>query len=150
MKTTFLVSLIAVLTVLTFVQASGVLASGNLAITPNEVVLNGVTGANTLNVAITAGDVVPLKFVFTAGEEASNVKVKAELSTYRDDISATSDRFRMLNGNTYPIFLSLKVPTDFDPSEGLVLTITVEGIVNDQTETWTETFGHGASYEGVG
>lgn len=66
------------------------------------------------NLASFAGDVVPVKVTFTAGENASDVKIEVGMYDGRDDVDASSKRFNVVDGKKYTKLLSLKLPSDFD------------------------------------
>jgi hypothetical protein len=124
-----LVAIFAVLALMTFASASD-LNVNNLRLS-----IKGDDFANFANddISLSAGETVPVKVVFDSWENASDVKVKIELSTHREDISASTERFKILDGRTYSKLLSLRLPEDFDPVEGVVLTVTIEGKVDGNT-----------------
>ena len=72
-------------------------------------------------VAVKASETIPVEVKFTATddgdgiiEDVSDVKVKVFIEGYKDDISASSDRFRVVEGRTYVKRFTLKLPSDMD------------------------------------
>lgn len=120
MKTnTILVSLVAILAIvistITNVSAFGTISS---------VEVSGVEGISS-NVAAFAGDVLPVRVVFHATNDASDVRVKAWIAGDRD-YAVSSDRFDVIAGRTYSRLISINVPENIDPSEELRLNVLVE------------------------
>lgn len=105
MKKTFAIAMFALLAVLavSFATAEG-LTSGI------DTYVNGQY-ANS-DFAISVGDTVPVKVVFTASENAEDVRVKVWLDGYRDEVSASTGRFNLVSGKTYIKTLNLDMPTD--------------------------------------
>ena len=88
-------------------------ASANLA---NGVVteFNGVELASGVTIAGDVNNVVPVRVIFAAADDASDVKVKVSMEGHRDDVSASTNRFDIENGNVYTKLLSLRLPSDSD------------------------------------
>lgn len=120
-----LVSLLAIFVVF---AVSALVSASDLNVYQREVSIKGVdfVWPSWETVSVDAGETVPIKIAFTAGEDASDVRVKAFISGYRDDITASTGRFDILQGVTYSKLLSLKVPTDVESAEDYTLTIRVE------------------------
>jgi len=119
------VYLVAVLLVAVFAIAS-VSALG----TVDSVQVNGVDvvedSVNLGNdMAVFAGQTIPIRVVFSADENASDVRVKAWISGSRE-YTAASERFDVIEGRVYSRLLSLQAPTNIDPSEDITLYIDVE------------------------
>jgi len=76
--------------------------------------LNGEEIGLNDNLASFAGDVVPIKVTFTAGEDADDVRIEVGMYDGRDDVDAVSNRFNTVDGKRYTKLLSLKLPSDFD------------------------------------
>lgn len=130
-----LVFLIAAFTVLA-IAASYASASG-LAIQDNSlrVSINGVDPVSASDVvSLQAGETVPIKVVFTAGENATDVKVRVSLSGTKDDTTAVTERFDVIEEKTYSKLLSLTLPSNIDPSEDLTLTVEIESKSNGKFE----------------
>ncbi len=116
--------------------ASGVSAFGNI----TGVEVSGVPALGTtptVDFANFAGQKVPILVVFTATENASDVRVKAWFSGAKDN-SAVSERFDVLAGRTYTRVAYLDVPFDLKDSldEPRKLLIGVEN--RDQTADQVE------------
>jgi len=134
MKTTFLVSFIALIAVMSLVS---VLAVDTLGVTINEVKLNGIDITSQSNiVAGEAGEVVPVTIYFTADENASDVEISAWIQGHRSD--AAEESFRdLIEDKDYIGRLSLKLPTDIDPEEDLTLYIRIESDAGNWEESYT-------------
>ncbi|MBI3333951.1 hypothetical protein HYZ97_00495 [Candidatus Pacearchaeota archaeon] len=116
-----LVSLVAVFAVFALLAST---VSAFATITSVEV--SGVEGINgSANIAAFAGQTLPVRVIFTAQSNASDVRVKAWISGDRD-YSAASERFDVIAGNTYSRLMAVNVPFDIDPSESMTLQISVE------------------------
>lgn len=119
-----LVSLLAIFVVF---AVSALVSASDLNVYQREVSIKGVdfnTPGGT--VSVDAGETVPIQVAFIAGENASDVRVKAFISGYRDDITTSTGRFDIIEGATYSKLLSLKVPTDVTSADDYTLTIRVE------------------------
>ncbi len=87
----------------------------------NEVdALNGVA-----NIAAFAGETLPVRIVFKASADATDVRVKVWISGDKS-YAVSSDRFDVDAGKVYSRLVSVKVPFDLNPSEDLKLEISVE------------------------
>lgn len=116
-----LVSLVAVFALL-LVTTSSASAFADI----KSVEVSGIQALNSGSaVASFAGDTIPVLVVFNATADASDVRVKAWVSGDRD-YSVSSDRFNVIAGNLYSKLMSVKVPSDIDPSESFKLEIEVE------------------------
>lgn len=151
MKTKFLVSLIAILAVMTLAisivnAAKPISTFDELGIGTNFFMsINGIEMANTFwdnPISIEAGNTLPIRASFAEWgfDQVSDVKVKAILSTSKADITASTGSFVMLKGNAYTKVLSLQMPSDIDPSESLELTMRIQGTVNGETKTFEQIF----------
>lgn len=114
------VSMVAMLVFAAFV-ASNVSAFASI----TGVTVNGIEGFNTGTAAVFAGETVPVRVIFTANETEHDVRVMARLIG-ENGVSEVTERFDVLAGNTYSRLLNIKMPFDIDPSENLVLVVTVE------------------------
>jgi len=106
-----LVSFVALLAI-AFVLNT-VIASDIVSIT--SVKVNGVT-ANEHSPAI-AGEVsetVPVEVEFVANADVSDVKVTVEIDGYKQDISASTPRFHIVNGSKYIKRFSVELPSSSD------------------------------------
>lgn len=86
---------------------------------------------------IVAGDVdsiVPVRVIFDAAKDMTDVKVKVFMEGHRDDVSASTSRFDIEDGITYSKLLRLKLPSDSDElSEEYTLYVEIIS-KNDRTE----------------
>ena len=116
-----LVSLVAVFALAILFAAN---ASAFATITSVEV--SGIQALNAASpVATFAGDTIPVLVIFSATNNASDVRVKAWISG-ESAYSVSSDRFDVLSGNVYSKLMSVKAPTNIDPSEPLRLEVSIE------------------------
>jgi len=107
--------LIPFIAVLTFMLVAPVYA-GELA---NGVVteFNGITLDNTHSgsqraVVGMVGETVPVRVIFNAIRDMSDVRVEIRMEGHREDISAQTDRFDIISGVTYSKLLNLQLPSD--------------------------------------
>ena len=88
-----------------------------------------VSGIEALNgspdITVVAGETVPVRVIFTGTADATDVRVKAEISG-SDSVAAVTSRFIVDDGDTYSRLLAVNVPFDIDSREPLTLTVTVE------------------------
>jgi len=128
-KNVLLVPFFAVIALLLIsVVSAGDLASG-VDTEFNSVVLgSGVTMAGDV------ASVVPVRVTFEAIQAMDDVKVKVRMEGHRDDVSASTSRFDLVDGSTYTKLLSLALPSDDDDLTG-EYTLYVEIISSgDRTE----------------
>lgn len=129
MEKSILVSVIAVFTVLalmSFISA----AVGDLT-DCWEVTVDGAYVSGSTVSGIEAGETLPIRLIFKAADNASDVKVSAWIDGYRADISDKTERFELVKDSIYTKYLSLKVPADIDPTEEYTLIIRIA----DKTES---------------
>lgn len=107
---------------LAFLAVANVSAFGTItSVQVHEVeALNGAE-----EVAAFAGETLPVRIIFEATENATDVRVKAWIAGDRE-YSVSSDRFDVDDGKTYSRLVNVKIPFDLDPTEDLRLQITVE------------------------
>jgi hypothetical protein len=133
MKKAILVSMIAVMTLLTlsFVSASiGELTSDW------EVTVDGMSvDSNTIS-GIEAGQTIPIEVVFKPLDCAEDVKVKAEID-YEEGIVDVTPKFELVEGSKYTKRLSLELPEDIDPTEELTLEITISNQKDKDSQEYT-------------
>lgn len=111
MKTkTFLGFVLA--TVIALFAISAVMAS--LPVTINQVEVNDVLVGNGTTLAGTASDSVPIVVQFKANAALEDLKVKVWVDGYKNDISATTARFNVVENSTYVKTLSLTLPSVSD------------------------------------
>ena len=123
MNKAFLVSLMAVF--VTVIAMTSVMAANTLNVSNVAMTVNGIELSSSDIAAGFAGETIPIKVVFTAGETASDARIKAEVTGFKDDISGKTERFKMLSGSTYSRTFSLTLPADIDLSEDYSLKVTI-------------------------
>ncbi len=146
-----LVSFLLIASVLFLASA---VSAATLPLTGTSVKVNNVDVtlpvSSTQHISVNAGDTVTVQVQFTAhaddpatvpvvetwvGNSASDVKVKVTLEGNKDDVTAVTSNFDVIDGRTYTKTLTLKVPSDFQDSNlNEVLTMDVK-IWNSDLET---------------
>ncbi|VVB77571.1 Uncharacterised protein [uncultured archaeon] len=107
----FLAILAIALTLNTVVAATN--STGFVDIT--GVNINGVSASTTTPaVAGEVSDTVPVEVFFVANQDVSDVKVKVSIEGYKDDISASTPRFHVVNGSEYVKRFSIQLPSSMD------------------------------------
>lgn len=133
----FLVSFLAVLTVLMlgFSSAANFSVSSPV-VSFNDVQLNTIS---TTSIAGLTGETVPVRVVFGSHYNMSDVRVKVSLEGgLRDDVSASTSRFNLVDGNTYNKLLNLQLPADIkDTTKSTTLHVS---IVSDDGQDVEYTF----------
>jgi hypothetical protein len=84
-----------------------------------------VSGVETDDLAVFAGQTIPVRVVFSSTENATDVRVKAWISGEKE-YAVSSDRFDMVADKTYSKLVSVQVPSRVDPSEDLKLEVLIE------------------------
>jgi uncharacterized membrane protein len=115
--------LVFLIAVLSIAVLTGFASAGTLNLSNQYVQIDGlpVTG----NVAVIAGDTVPLTLDFTANQNASDVQVFAWIQGYRSD-GVELNYADLIKGNDYRARLSVPIPSDIDPEKDLTLYVRVE------------------------
>jgi len=121
-------SLNLMVSILAFVALVAVFAgsaSALLNVSIDEVIVNGngAFGTNEIS-GVIAGETVPVRVIFVAGQNASDVRITAHLRG--EGVSETSRNFDVFEGGTYSELLNIEVPFDIDLTEIHTLEITVE------------------------
>lgn len=75
--------------------------------------------------AVFAGETFPVRVIFVADDNQSDVRVVVRLAGGAG-FSEVTERFDVLEGNTYSRLLNVQLPYDIDPSEDLSLLISIE------------------------
>ncbi len=117
-----LVSLVATFAVLVLVAST---VSAFVAQSEISVEVSGVDVRSTTNIAAFAGQILPVRIVFTADANATDVRVKAWVSGDKE-YAVSSERFDVIAGGTYSRLVNIPVPLDIDPDERLNIEVTVE------------------------
>lgn len=126
-----LIPFIAVLTLMitSLVSADGLAYTGEVQF--NDVKLNEY-GSTMVGMV---GEVVPIRAIFTATKDASDVRLKVRIEGTRDDVYASTERFDILKDVTYTKLLSLKLPSDLEDDLDKNFTLYVELVsATDRTE----------------
>ncbi len=132
MKKTILVSiivLIAVFALTTYVTASDLVSY-------QEISIDGIDYSSGDTIGIESGATIPIKVVFMAEQDASEVTIKAWIDGYRSEITDKTSIFELVNDSKYTKYLSLTLPNDIDPTEDYTLVIRV----SDQTDSQYQEF----------
>lgn len=122
----FFLALASVLLSLTVISAAEI---ANV----SAVTIDGVDSGD--NPSVDAGDTVPIKVYFEALENASNVRIKAEIEGDKTDVEARIGPFVLEDGQSYKKTLELEVPYELkdEVSDDLRLNIRIwDG--DDETE----------------
>ena len=77
----------------------------------NDVALS--PGTSTV-IAGNPGETIPVRVVFSALQDASDVKVKVTIEGFRNDISSSTTRFDLVSGSIYSKLLALQLPSDIN------------------------------------
>jgi len=125
-----IIALVAILTVMTFVSASAGLTDSF------DVTVDGIEYSAGDTIGIEAGETIPLKVIFTATENASDVKLKVWIDGYRSEIKDETGRFELVEDSKYSRTFSLTVPFDIDPTEDYVLIVRI----SEKTKSYEEEF----------
>ena len=126
-------SFLAVLTVLFLVSTvSAFTYTGDLA-NVTDIKVDGIY-ADTDDIAVIAGETIDVKVYFTASEDASDVRMKAELEGDKQDVSARTDFFDIEDGKRYSKEVSLRVPYELEDEVSDNITLEIK-IWNSDHET---------------
>ena len=120
----FLVSLVMVLAIAILAIANVSAMFGNI----ESVEVSGVEGLpqGRADIAVFAGETIPVKVIFRATNNAEDVRVKTWVSGERE-LATVSERFDVIANKTYSKILSVKVPSDLDElAESIELNVVVE------------------------
>ncbi|MCX8158983.1 MAG: hypothetical protein N3D20_01680 [Candidatus Pacearchaeota archaeon] len=90
-----------------------------------SVEVNGVEALSGAEIADFAGQTLPVRIVFQAYDDASDVRIKAWISGEKE-YAVSTDRFDVIAGRTYSRLISVELPKKIDPSEDLKLIVLVE------------------------
>lgn len=87
-------------------------------VTITSVKVNGVTASSsTPAIAGEVSDTVPVEVEFVANADVSDARVKVSIEGYKDDISAITPRFLLVNGSKYVKRFTLQLPSSMDLSD---------------------------------
>ena len=111
--------LIAVLTLVLPALISAAELANNMTVKVNGQLLDG----NSLSVSPT--DSLTIETVFIGHDNESDVRVKAWVEGYKEDIYKETDRFDVIQGKRYVKWLSLKLPSDMNGTDEYKLIVRV-------------------------
>lgn len=133
-KNVLLIPFVAALALMVVGFASAANLANNVEVTFNELDLG--SGAT---VAAMVGEVVPVRVTFEADIDMDDVRVSLDLEGHRDEVSAKTDRFDIVQGSTYTRLLSLEMPSDLEDAknEDYVLYVTIRSSTDETVETYT-------------
>jgi hypothetical protein len=101
---------------------------------------NGVELGSGVTMTGDVAGTVPVRVTFDADANMSDVKVKVYMEGHRDDVSATTSRFDIVDGQTYTKLLSLQLPSDAnDLTEEYTLYVDVVSKADKSPEEYTIT-----------
>lgn len=100
-----------------------------------DVEVSGVSNAQapSTQLSVTAGQVIPVRVIFRATGNETDVRVKAWIAGSRD-YSVSSERFDVIAGNIYSRLVAVQVPSNIDPDEEFTLYVSVEGTTEADRE----------------
>ncbi len=116
------------------IQSFRVYVDGNLVWTGNcEISSSGSSDVSnycsTVQVAtpaLTRGEILPVKVVFTSAEDLDNLKLKVYINGYREDLEDETGFFDVFEGNQYSKDLSIRLPADLDALDHYTLYVKLE------------------------
>ncbi len=117
-KQLFFVLVMAVFALLLTSTVMADLASNIVVKVNNDAVDSKITG-------VTAGETLDLDVTFTAIIDEKDVRVKAWIEGYRDEVEVETSRFDVVNNRTYTRSLSLNLPLDLNVSEDYKLIVRI-------------------------
>ncbi len=111
-----------------------------------DVEIDGVSYEAGQTLGLSVSETIPVVVKFTALDDGDNttsgvsdVRVKVYIEGYKDEISETTSRFHILEGNTYVKRFSLKLPSSFDIedlTEDVSLLIRISAKGEESTEVY--------------
>jgi hypothetical protein len=90
-----------------------------------------VSGTDYSDLAVFAGQTLPVRVIFSSYIDESDVRVKAWISG-EQEYAVSTERFDMVEGKVYSKLVSVQVPSNIDPSEDLKLEVLVESRNNGE------------------
>jgi hypothetical protein len=127
----FFLALASVLLSLTAVNATEI-------VDVNSIRVNDVYSLDN-QASVTAGEIIELQIYFNALQDATNVKIKAEIEGNKIDFESRSNLFTIEDGYSYKKTLTLKVPYELkdEISDDVELTIKIWNKDYETEETMT-------------
>ena len=84
-----------------------------------------VSGVTTNDIAVFAGQTIPVRVIFSSDVSATDARVKAWISGEKE-YAVSTEKFDVIAGKVYSRLMSVEVPSRMDPSENLKLEVLVE------------------------
>lgn len=140
------VSLVALIALTTF---GSVFASAATFADITGVTVNGIESFNSGSgdvAGVFAGDTIPVRVIFDAIENETDVRVVARLLG-ESGFSEVTERFDVIRGGTYSRLLNIQLPSNIDPNERFALEITIESNSREGDSETVELEVQRASYE---
>lgn len=100
-------------------------ASASAAVHFESVEIDGIYTDGLTDIAVSAGQTVPVRVAFNASTSEEDVRVKAWVSGDKS-LAVATDRFDVLEGRRYTKAFNVVMPYNIDPSEDLFLFLTIE------------------------
>lgn len=127
-----------ILALFTLLAATAFVSAATGDLTTNwDITVDGIDVSGSTISGIEAGETIPIKVVFDAVENASDVRVKVWIDGYRSEISDKTGRFELVDGSSYRKLLSLTVPGDIDPTEDYSLIVRISDKTDYDEEEFT-------------
>ena len=129
-----MVSLVAAVFALAMISIASVSAFGSI----TSIEVNGVESVSSIptNVASFAGQTLPVRVIFKATDNATDVRVKVWITGERA-YAVSSERFDVLAGSVYSSTVAIQMPFNIDPKENFNLEVSVEsrhnGVADEKT-----------------
>jgi hypothetical protein len=95
--------------------------------TVNSVEVDGNSASGSYDLSVVAGDTISVKVFFTALEDASDVKIKAEIEGDKLDVEKRTGPVDLEDGLSYSKTLNLQIPYELEDeiSDNLTLIVTI-------------------------
>lgn len=110
----FFLAIVSVFALVATVSAYTGAFTGDLVADTAVIKVDGVTVDGTTPVSVVAGEKVSVKLYFDSLENASNVRVKAEIEGEKVDVDDRTVSFDVESGNRYSKTLTLEIPSELD------------------------------------
>ena len=126
MKAKTIAGFLMIMVCLAFLVGTVSAAQDNL-VDITEIDVNGIDATGSEDVAVIAGELLTVTVYFTADEDASDVRIRAELEGEKVDVSETSKYFDVEEDKRYSKTLNIRVPYELkdDWSDDLSLELKI-------------------------
>jgi hypothetical protein len=132
-KNSFFVFVVAVSIVLASMTAMASEIASDVTLKVNGDFIDGKV------VGITAGETLDLQVAFKAITDEQDVKVRAWIEGYRDDIEIETTRFDVIANRTYTKSFSIAVPLDLDIKDDYKLILRIAGKNKEDQQSYSLT-----------